>query len=372
MPRRVPRPIRNTLRKLLHLAARPMKSDRGRGGVVVHAYRGYGSPTEVYVMGRVFHQPSLGLPAPEDTLYRDIVDVLRRAVRWGVKHVDVTLSLNGNRKTVTTDRDGYFDVHLMIDRPLPAERSWHRGTLDIVMRDERTVRGEAEIYVPPRAVDLVVISDIDDTVMYTGVANKLKMMYRLFLKKAHQRTAFPGVSAFYQALFAGADGQRRRPMLYVSRGPWSIYEVLEEFFQSNGIPVGPILFLREWGLSLQRPLPLKAEDHKTKLIEQMLSLYDNLPFVLIGDSGQHDPEVYAQIVREYPGRIRAIYIRNVHHDASRDDAIAELAERVQDDGCMLVLASDSAIMAEHAYAHGLISAVGLEAVREDSRRGDDD
>ncbi|HET8790698.1 MAG TPA: phosphatase domain-containing protein [Modicisalibacter sp.] len=372
MPRRVPRPLSKVVRKLLHFIARPMKSDRGRGGVVVHAYRGYGSASEVFVTGRVFRQPSLGLPAPEGTLLRDLVDIFRRGVRWGVKHVDVSLTLNGNRKAVTTDRDGYFDIHMTIDRPPPTEQSWHSGVLDVVMRDEDTISDEVEIYIPPAAVDLVVISDIDDTVMYTGVANKLKMMYRLFFRKAHQRTAFPGVAAFYRALFAGIDGQRRRPMLYVSRGPWGLYEMFEEFFQSNDIPVGPILFLREWGLTLQRPLPRKAEDHKAKLIKQMLSLYDNLPFVLIGDSGQHDPEVYAQIVRDYPGRIRAIYIRNVNHDASRDAAIAELADSVQDDGCMLVLAADTATMAEHAYAHRLISAVGLDAVREDSQRTADD
>lgn len=364
MSRRLPSPIRKTARKLLHLAARPMKSDRGRGGVVVHAYRGYGSSQAIFVMGRVFRQPSLGISAPEGSLSRDLLDVLRRIVRWGVKHTDVTLELNGCRKTVSTDRDGYFDVEMTFDTPLPAEQTWHRGRFSLALRDERTVCGEAEIYVPPSSVDLAVISDIDDTVMYTGVANKLKMMYRLFFKKAHQRTAFPGVAAFYQALFAGDDGQRQRPMLYVSRGPWSIYEMLTEFFQRNGIPAGPILFLREWGLTLQRPLPRRAEDHKVKLIRQMLALYHDLPFVLIGDSGQHDPEVYARIVHDYPGRIRAIYIRNVHHDASRDEAIAELAREVEKAGCPLVLASDSVRMAEHAHAEGLISAAGLESVRQ--------
>ncbi|SHF38285.1 Phosphatidate phosphatase APP1 [Modicisalibacter ilicicola DSM 19980] len=359
-----PRPVSKALRKILRVAARPMKSDKGRGGIVVNAYRGYGSQTEVFVMGRVFRQLRIGIPAPEGTLYRDIVDVFRRAMRWGAKHVEVTLDLEGNREKVTTDRDGYFDVHMKIEKPLPAERIWHQGKLDIVMRDARTVSGEVEVYIPPSAVDLVVISDIDDTVMYTGVANKLKMMYRLFFEKAHQRTAFPGVADFYQALFAGADGQRRRPLLYVSRGPWSIYEVLEEFFQRNRIPVGPILFLREWGLTLQRPLPRKAEDHKLSLITQMLTLYDELPFVLIGDSGQHDPETYARIVRDYPGRIRAIYIRNVHHDASRDEAIEYLAREVEEDGCSLLLAADSVSMAEHAHELGLISTAGLQAVRQ--------
>ena len=158
-------------------------------------------------------------------------------------------------------------------------------------------------------------------------------------------------------------GQRRRPLLYVSRGPWSIYEILEAFFQRNRIPVGPILFLREWGLSLQRPLPRKAVDHKAKMIEKMLSLYDTLPFVLIGDSGQHDPETYTRIVREYPGRIRAIYIRKIGRSTSRDAAIEALADEVAANGRTLVLASDSVRMAEHAHREGLISRAGLEAVR---------
>lgn len=367
MSRHVPSPLRKAVRRLLHLFAKPMKSDRGRGGIVVHAYRGYGSHKEVFVMGRVFRQPSLGISAQEGTLARDLVDILRRMLRWGVKHVEVTLTLNGKQKTVTTDRDGYFNVQMVAKPPLPGDQIWHRGELCVATRDEHTVNSAAEIYVPPQAVDLAVISDIDDTVMYTGVANKLKMMYRLFFKKAHQRTAFPGVAAFYQALFAGADGQRRRPMLYVSRGPWSIYEVLEEFFQRNGIPVGPILFLREWGLTLQRPLPRRATEHKVQLIEQMLTLYDTLPFVLIGDSGQHDPETYARIVHNYPGRIRAIYIRNVNHDATRDEAIARLADEVAETGCALILASDSIRMAEHAHSKGMISAAGLEAVRRESQ-----
>ncbi|MFD2435413.1 phosphatase domain-containing protein [Modicisalibacter luteus] len=122
------------------------------------------------------------------------------------------------------------------------------------------------------------------------------------------------------------------------------------------------------GLTLQRPLPRRATEHKARLIEQMLGLYNDLPFVLIGDSGQHDPETYARIVHAYPGRIRAIYIRNVNHDASRDDAIARLAKEVAETGCDLVLASDSVHMAEHARAHGLISAAGLEAVKRETQR----
>ena len=132
----------------------------------------------------------------------------------------------------------------------------------------------------------------------------------------------------YRALHSGISGNQQNPMLYVSRAPWGIYEVLEEFFDLNRIPIGPILFLREWGVSWASPLPRKAEDHKRELIHNMLALYNELPFILIGDSGQHDPEIYRQIVDEHPGRVLAVYIRNVSRDPKRIKEIEDLAKVV--------------------------------------------
>jgi phosphatidate phosphatase APP1 len=216
------------------------------------------------------------------------------------------------------------------------------------------VTATAQVFIPPQHCRHVVISDIDDTVMFTGVAGKLKMMWRLFVQDADSRVAFPGVAALYRAMHAGPSGNERNPMLYVSRGPWGIYDVLDEFFQMHGIPVGPMLFLREWGITWKSPLPRKAEDHKRELIGNMLALYNDLPFVLIGDSGQHDPEVYRQIVDEYPGRVAAVYIRNVSRDPSRLREIEELAKAVTAAGSSMVLAADSLAMAEHAAELGLI------------------
>jgi phosphatidate phosphatase APP1 len=154
-------------------------------------------------------------------------------------------------------------------------------------------------------------------------------------------------------------------MLYVSRSPWSLYEVLDEFFNLHGIPVGPILFLREWGLSLHRPFPRRAKDHKLTLIRHMLSLYRNLPFILIGDSSQRDPEIYAQLVREHPGRVLAIYIRHVSRSPERTHAIEALAREVIKAGSSLLLAADSFAMAAHAAERGFISPQALAEVLDE-------
>ena len=198
------------------------------------------------------------------------------------------------------------------------------------------------------------------------------MLWRLFVQDADERTVFPGVSHLYRALHAGGGGDEANAMLYVSRAPWGIYDLLEEFFQRHEIPVGPILFLREWGISWRHPLPRRAVDHKRVLIEAMMALYADMPFVLIGDSGQHDPEVYCRIAREAGGRVRAVYIRDVAaRGPERAAEVAALAATLKRSGAHLVLARDSLAIAEDAARLGLITPEAVEDVRArvEERRG---
>ncbi len=344
---------RKVLTRILGVAARPVHEAQGKGGTVIQPYRGYGTRNEVFLIGRVFRQSRPYPAAGRDDLLANLRNIGRRIARRAVRNAAVTARFYGAEKTFTTDRDGYFRVHLTPCRSPLLDCSWH--TMDLVLDPPHAVQAQAHIFIPPVSCRYVVISDIDDTIMQTGVANKLKMLWRLFVEDAQSRVAFPGVGALYRGLHAGASGNQQNPMLYVSRAPWGIYEVLEEFFDLHGIPIGPILFLREWGVSWTSPLPRKAEDHKRELINNMLSLYSGLPFILIGDSGQHDPEIYRQVVEEHPGRVLAVYIRNVSRNPRRIREIEDLAKVVAGAGSSLMLASDSIAIAEHAAGLGLIS-----------------
>ncbi|WP_164103586.1 App1 family protein [Candidatus Laterigemmans baculatus] len=359
------------LRRLLHLIARPVQKDRGRGGLLIQPYRGYGSSREMYMMGRVFRQPGLGQSVTKQTTRRDLLDIFRRFVRRGVRDAVVIARFGSDEQRVRTDRDGYFSIHMHFSQPLRSKHLWHSLDLELAGPEASANKAEGLFFVPPENARRVIISDIDDTVMYTGVVNKALMMWRLFVQGPRSRVAFPGVAAFYQSLHHGLAGDELNPMLYVSRGPWSIYEVLVEFFHLHRIPVGPILFLREWGLTLQRPLPRRAEDHKLTLIRRMLALYSDLPFVLIGDSGQHDPEIYLRVIHEHPGRVLATYIRNVSREPARAKAIEELAAEVIAAGSNLLLAADSFAMAEHAVDHGLIPPEALVHVLKERREQED-
>lgn len=352
MPRSVPR---GPFRKLLHVLARPVREARGRRGVVLLPYRGYGSPSRIFVIGRAFWQ------RPETGEASELRDVLRRIRRRPVREGRIRARFYGAELVVETDRDGYFRIEMSPADPVPPNLRWHR--LELSMEAPEPVCATADVYIPPADSRVVVVSDIDDTVMHTGVANKAVMLWNLFVEDAESRTVFPGVSVLYRALHAGVDGREMNPMLYVSRAPWGIYEILEEFFQAHDIPVGPVLFLREWGLSWKRPIPRRAVDHKHVLIEAMMRLYADMPFVLIGDSGQHDPEIYREIVAQHPGRVVAVYIRDIAaRGPDRSAEVSAMAATLRAEGVHLVLAADSAAIAEDAARLGLISCAARDAI----------
>ncbi len=352
-------PIFKKMRNAVRVLAQPGKAYRHEGKYVIQPFRGYGARHEAFVMGRVFRQHRVFPDASEDSVSSDLAAIWRRLSRKGLSGADLSARFYDATALTRSDKHGFFRLRIQADQPVKGGPLWQ--PVDIRFKDglrhEPAVR--AEVFFPPETARFVVISDIDDTVIHTGVANKIRMLWRLFVQRTQSRTAFPGVAAFYRALHHGASGNEFNPMLYVSRGPWAIYEILEEFFNLHRIPVGPILFLRYWGLDIHHPLPHRSKAHKIKMIRTMLRIYDDLPFILIGDSGQKDPEIYAQIVSEHPGRVEAIYIRDIDLDPQRRKAIEQLGERVIETGSRLLVSEDSFAMAEHAADKGYISSASL-------------
>jgi phosphatidate phosphatase APP1 len=186
------------------------------------------------------------------------------------------------------------------------------------------------------------------------------MARMVFLGNARTRLPFPGVAAFYQALRRGASEQEDNPIFYVSSSAWNIYDLLSDFLEHNGIPLGPLL-LADYGLD-NTSFPFTNHDtHKLTQIRQVLEMYPQMPFILIGDSGQRDHAIYQQINYDYPSRILAIYLRDVQWltlDSSKENAKIETLPN----GVEIVLAPNTAAAASHAAEHGLISPKALPSI----------
>lgn len=328
------------------------------------AYRGFGTRAAVHVTGRVLANAPVGVSRAEDPWWRNLVATYRRMGSAEVPGAVVEVEVHGGTAQAVTDDEGYFRARVEPAAPLRQDRLWHDGRIRLV-RDP-SITEPLYVLTPPAGAQFGVLSDLDDTVVRTDVANTLRMLREILLGNARTRLPFAGVAAFYRALHRGATGERLNPIFYVSSSPWNLYDLLLDFLEHRDIPVGP-LFLRDWGVSEQEILPRGHGLHKHGAIRQILDCYTDMPFILVGDSGQEDPEIYRDVVREYPKRILAVYIRNVTPHPLRVEAIHRLAEEVKEAGSTLVLSDDTLSAARHAAENGWIDAQELEEVAAEGR-----
>ncbi len=332
-------------------------------------YRGFGTSERLLLQGRILQDEPVGASSKGDTIWKNLGNVWKRFESDEVPGVAVKAVLEDWSEETRTDEEGYFRFDLRPPRSLADRgRLWHEIRLE--MRDPRSGRpvdATGSVLVPPADASFGVISDIDDTVVKTGVTHRLAMARTVLLGNAHTRLPFEGVAAFYRALHQGRDGEDRNPIFFVSGSPWNLYDLLAEFMDLHGIPRGPIL-LRDFGLDSRRLLYAETREHKLGCIRPIFDLYPGLRFLLIGDSGEQDPEIYRQVVREHPGRVLAIYIRNVGTGAAREAEVMSLAREVREEGVAMLLVKDTEAASVHALESGWLRAEKLPEVREEKAK----
>ena len=353
-------------------AAMGRRADRSgrRDPLVIHAYRGYGTDRRVRVRGRVLEDEGIPAAGERDSVWRNALSAMRRFETDEVPGARISVRFADATQELVTDAEGYFDTWITPRQALPADKLWHDVAVELLaprhpVHTSPTAIGR--VLVPPATARLGVISDLDDTVVQTGATDPRALLRSVFLTNARTRLPFAGVASLYRALQEGAGGGQNNPVFYVSSSPWNLHDVLAEFLAIREIPEGPIM-LRDWGLSDRELLPTSHGSHKIEAIRDIIELYPTLPFVLIGDSGQEDPEIYREIVARYPSRILAIYIRNVTPHPARVDRIRALAREVSDARSELLLATDTGDVATHALDRGWIDAPALERILSDVPR----
>jgi len=336
------------------------------GAAVIVPYRGFGDARRLTLSGRVLtyrRAPVLSDARDSSSVWANLFAAYRRFETDELPGALVRATYGALVTETVTDEEGYFRFELQPEQLADPGAIWQ--SVDLVHTAPHgvaypTARAAGQVLVPPPTAGFGVISDIDDTILQSGAIRPLELMRNTLLRSARQRLPFAGVAAFYRALHAGPSGRAGNPIFYVSSSPWNLYDLLVDFMEINDIPAGPLL-LRDIGIEAERFITSSHHDHKSAQIARILDAYPDLDFVLLGDSGQHDPEIYAQTVSAYSRRIRAVYIRHVASPA-RGAAVKDLARRVQAEEVDLLLADDSGAAARHAAQIGLIAPDALPNV----------
>lgn len=327
-------------------------------------YRGFGTADNLLLRGRVLEDKGISRRAVATSGLRSLRDMYRRFDSDEIANAQIRATIADQTLETITDYEGYFAFRFNPTLALPVERDWHAIELELLaprVPGQGTVRATGQVLIPSSRAAFGVISDIDDTVVRTGVTDLLTMARIVLLNSAQTRVPFPGVAAFYHALRAGAQGAGPNPIFYISNSPWNLYDLLDEFMDFHGLPAGPLL-LQAWGRGRARLSGATLPKRKLDRIRLVLNRYPALPFVLIGDSGERDPEIYREVVQSHPGRIKAIYIRHVH-TTGRAGEIAALAIELSKQEVPLLLDDDTTALAAHAAEHGLIDPAALDGIR---------
>lgn len=320
-------------------------------------FQSYGTDTHFYVRGRALEDETIDLEQKD--LLGLLINSWKRFETDEIKHTELKITLPNNTilKTVTDDH-GYFKIDQQIGklRALVNEEGWLN--FEVAYNDvtiKRSIRNAnrfpGELLIPCTKSDFGVISDIDDTILHTGVVSTLKwkVLINSIFKSAASRIPLEGAAEFYHQLHRGVSGTNANPIFYVSHSPWNLYRYLEFFLKQNDFPKGPIL-LR----SFKDIFNKKSGDQPQKHIEiiNILKTYPKLKFILIGDSGEHDADIYMDVARTFPNQVAAIYLRNVKHK-KKMLRITSLFKDYNQVPVLLVNSSDDAIT--HARQHGFIA-----------------
>jgi len=303
--------------------------------VTIVAYAGYRSETRLFVRARILrHARPRAIPR---TAWQKFRAMARLYASREVAGCTITLNYGDHRTTAVSDAEGYvvFDIAFARELPLPPHSRWEDATLSAHDCPCPDGPARAMILAPGTDIHHGVISDLDDTVLETGVWNLARNWRRVLASNPGDRIAVPGVEDLFTHIGGGAGGEAdesasapspSRPFFYISSSPWNLYGFLTEFLSLNNLPLGPMK-LKDWGFN-RGTLGSKSHGmHKTAAIAQLIEFYPALKFILIGDDSQGDVAAYADAVVSHPGRVAAVLIRHVHATSftpQERDAIAAI------------------------------------------------
>jgi phosphatidate phosphatase APP1 len=332
----------------LHRAARiedafhRWRERRGRKrGLVptIVPYTGYGSTEWMRVLCRVVLRPP-DAAAPQRA---EKVRGWRSFFSIPVVDAPITVEVGGRTHVVEADRGGVVDTRVEAD----LEPGWHELTLSVEGSDAVT----AAVFVVDPASGFGILSDVDDTVMVTALPRPFLAAWNTFVLDEHARTPVAGMAVLYERL---ARAHPRAPFIYLSTGAWNVAPTLKRFLGRNLYPPGALL-LTDWGPTHDRWFR-SGREHKLRNLERLASEFPDMRWLLIGDDGQHDEEIYAEFSRKHPDNVAAVAIREL---STGEAVLAGGRSRAHEEGqdpvpVMWMSAPDGAVLSEQLAAAGIL------------------
>src|SRR5690606_25976409 len=157
-------------------AALDLVGVRDERSTYVVGYRGYGTPEDVFVSGRVLRGRPIGPAAEQDPWWRNLANTYRRMESDEIPGARVCIRIGGTAREAVSGDEGYFRSWVAPAEPLSHERLWHPVELELVGEQEPLSTTTTHVLIPAPTARYGIISDLDDTVIRTDATNMLRML----------------------------------------------------------------------------------------------------------------------------------------------------------------------------------------------------
>ena len=256
-------------------------------------YPGYAAQGQARVLGRL-----LLAPAGTDPNARADIPGWRRLLTLEQQHGEIDISLGDTRVRARADEAGLIDLTIPVELP----PGLNQALLHVVGRPPVP----APVHAASPDATRGVVCDVDDTVWITGIRHPLRAAWRTFAGNGSTRRPVEGMAALLSRL---VEDSPNAPVIYLSNGPWNLAGPINDFLDRHGFPAGALL-MTDWGIT-PRALFRSGKAHKRGSLEQLATELPGVDWVLIGDDGEHDPDIYGDFARAHPEQVAAIALRTV-------------------------------------------------------------
>ena len=213
------------------------------------AFQTYGTSHHLYLRGRAIEDESINLE--QKGAFKLLFNTWKRFETDEIKNTELIVKMGNDTCFYTmTDGNGYFLLDEKVNDIsgyandegwVKFEFSYRQELISSTIKSENRFPGE--MLIPSKKASFGVISDIDDTILHTGLVSVLKwrVLVNTLLTSAGKRIPLAGAPEFYHLLHQGKKGNEANPIFYVSHSPWNLYRYLEYFLKKNNFPKGPII-----------------------------------------------------------------------------------------------------------------------------------
>ncbi|MDR9487051.1 App1 family protein [Salibacter sp.] len=279
-------------------------------------HRGFGSKKKLFICGHAFRKYPVRRHDRKRSKLRNIINNIRRFAPTVYKNVEITVSVRSQNFTTKSDKSGYFELEI----PIEHEREgWHYYSATFSGSDREF---EGEYYIA-KEDGVGVISDIDDSLLVSHSAYNLRKLYTLLVNNSHSRRAVSNIDELENIWELENQGNTPDFFIYLSNSEWNLYDFLIDFFDVNELPRGVYLlnsiithfseFFTKQGKKLHN-------NHKVKSIERLISYFPEKRWLLVGDTAQHDVNIFESVIIAHPNSIQAIIVREIKEKHERKTA----------------------------------------------------